>query len=96
MTLLERHAELSETERKTALDDSCAIIRNNVETFTYRCQNHSSVNNYYPERDNDEWTTGFWPGELWLAYEHTGDELFSHVAQIHVESFYHQIGRAHV
>ena len=37
MTLLERHAELSETERKTALDDSCAIIRNNVETFTYRC-----------------------------------------------------------
>ncbi len=91
MTLLEGHAELNETERKTALDDSCAIIRNNVETFTYRCQNHSSVNNYYPARDNDEWTTGFWPGELWLAYEHTGDELFSHVAQIHVESFYHRI-----
>ncbi|MCK9548366.1 MAG: glycoside hydrolase family 88 protein, partial [Sphaerochaeta sp.] len=91
MRVLDGYAELSEHERKTALDDSSAIVRNNLETFTYRCQNHSSVNNYYLPRDNDEWTTGFWPGEIWLAWEHTGDEVFSHAAQIHVESFHHRI-----
>ncbi len=91
MGWFEEHAELSEDERRTALDDGCAIVRRNLETFTYRCQNHSSINNQYPSCANDQWTCGFWPGEIWLAYEHTGDEVFSHAAQILVESFHHRI-----
>ncbi len=85
------YPELQETERIHALDEGSAIIRRNLETFTYRCQNHSSINNHYPTCDNDQWTCGFWPGSIWLAYEHTGDALFSHAGQILVESFYDRI-----
>ena len=46
----------------------------NLPLYTDRCQNHSSVNNIYPACDNVQWTCGFWPGEVWLAYERTGDE----------------------
>lgn len=83
--------ELTESERQQALTDACAIIRRNLPEFTYRCQNHSSVDDYYPACDNDQWTCGFWPGEIWLAYEHTKDETLSHAAQILVESFLKRI-----
>ena len=31
--------------------------------------------------DASAWTSGFWPGLLWLLYEHTGDEGWRHRAQ---------------
>lgn len=74
-----------------ALETAIAQIRRNLPEFTYKTQKHSSVNNFYPAVDNVEWTAGFWPGEIWLAYEHTGDEIFRHAAQIHVQSFLHRI-----
>ncbi|SOC82591.1 unsaturated chondroitin disaccharide hydrolase [Ensifer adhaerens] len=70
-----------------ALDAAVAQVRTNLPQFTYRAQNHSSVNNIYPAVENDQWTAGFWPGEIWLAYEHTGDKTFRHAGQIHVQSF---------
>ncbi|WP_257345926.1 glycoside hydrolase family 88 protein [Pseudalkalibacillus decolorationis] len=36
---------------------------------------------------NVGWTTGFWTGMLWLAYEVTGDEKYRKVAEVHVDSF---------
>lgn len=91
MDRFKERLELSEAERTIALDEACVIIERNLEAFTYRCQNHSSINNFYPPCENNQWTTGFWPGEIWLAYEHTKKEIFSHAAQILVESFYHRI-----
>ncbi len=91
MDHLRTYPELTEQERQQALTDACAIIRRNLPEFTYRCQNHSSVDDYYPACDNDQWTCGFWPGEIWLAYEHTKDETLSHAAQILVESFLKRI-----
>jgi len=54
--------------------------------FTYRSQNHSSVNNIYPAVDNDQWTNGFWPGQIWLSYIHTGDPVFKYAGLIQTES----------
>ncbi len=46
---------------------------------------------FYHEAKNEQWTNGFWTGELWLAYENTGDERFKKAAMGQVESFLRRI-----
>jgi unsaturated chondroitin disaccharide hydrolase len=82
---------ITDAEVKVALDLAVAQIRRNLPTFTYTSQNHSSVANFYPTVENNQWTAGFWPGEIWLAFEHTGDKVFQYAAQIQVQSFLHRI-----
>jgi unsaturated chondroitin disaccharide hydrolase len=82
---------LSEAERAAAIEQAVAQVQRNLPDFTYAAQNHSSVNNFYPAVDNDQWTAGFWPGQIWLAYEHTGYKVFRYAAQIQVQSFLHRI-----
>ncbi len=81
------HKELTEQERLQAIDDALAIIRRELPNYTWKCQDANSVNGIYPAIDNIEWTTGFWPGELWLSYLLTDDEVFAHAAGIFTESF---------
>ena len=88
-------AEINEKERLDALDNAIAIIRRNLPEYTYKCQDTSSTLGIYKAIDNVEWTTGFWPGELWLAYLESGDETFAHAAGILVESFLERI-RKHI
>ena len=83
--------EISEKERLDALDNAVRIIRRNLEKYTYSCQNTNTDNGIYKAIENNEWTTGFWPGELWLAYLSTDDEIFAHAAGIFVESFLERI-----
>ena len=78
--------ELSDEQAKAALDECVAIVRKNLPQYTDKSQNHSSVNGIYPVCPNDQWTTGFWPGELWLAYSATKDNAFRDAALCHVES----------
>jgi len=84
-------AEISEDEVSEAIDMVVAQVVRNLPTFTYASQNHSSVNNFYPPVPNDQWTSGFWPGSIWLAYEVTGDKVFRYAAQIQVQGFLHRI-----
>ncbi len=83
--------ELTEQERKEALDHAIAIVKRNLPLYTYKCQDSASTNGVYKPIDNTDWTTGFWPGELWLCYLESDDEIFSHVAGIFTESFLHRI-----
>lgn len=69
-------APITDAELKTALSRCIAQLQLNLPLYARRCQNHSSVNGVYPACANDQWTCGFWPGQLWLAYEHTGEETF--------------------
>ena len=78
-----------------ALDAAVEQVRINLPLYTDRCQNHSSVNNIYPACDNVQWTCGFWPGEVWLSYERTGDQAFRDTAMTLVGSFDHRI-RNHI
>lgn len=82
---------ITDGEIKASLDIAVEQVRRNLPHFTYAAQNHSSVGNMYPPVANDQWTAGFWPGEIWLAYEHTGDKVFRYAAQIQVQSFLHRI-----
>lgn len=82
---------ISEAERLAAIEAAVAQVRRNLPNFTYSAQNHSSVDNFYPAVANDQWTAGFWPGQIWLALEHTGDKTFQYAAQIQVQSFHNRI-----
>lgn len=83
--------QITDREAGAALDAATRQVRRNLPTFTYRCQNHSSVDNFYPPCDNDQWTCGFWPGEIWLSYERTGDPIFKYAGMIQAESFLNRI-----
>lgn len=78
---------ITDVQIQTALDRAAAQVRLNLPKYTHRCQNHSSVNGIYPACGNNQWTCGFWPGEIWLTYERTGEERFRQAGLTLVESF---------
>ena len=82
---------ISNQAAAAALDEAVEQVRINLPLYTDNCQNHSSVDNMYPPCDNVQWTCGFWPGEVWLSYERTGDETFKQAAMTLVQSFDHRI-----
>ena len=82
---------LTKPEAEQALDTAIALVRRNLPLYTDHCQNHSSVHDIYPQCENNQWTCGFWPGEVWLSYERTGDEAFKNTALILVDSFLYRI-----
>ena len=88
---MNRIQEITEHEVFTAVDVAVSQVRRNLPDFTHNCQNHTSVNNFYPPCENDQWTCGFWPGLVWLSYEHTGDSSFSDTGHIFVKSFLDRI-----
>ena len=76
----------------------CALetISANLVTFGDRYPDDTTVDNIYSlrraqnsfvEGSNYGWTTGFWPGVLWLAYELSGSEVYLHGAERHIQSF---------
>lgn len=81
------HKPLSDAAALAARNDAVKQVRQNLPLYTDRCQNHSSVDGIYPACENVQWTCGFWPGQLWLAYEHTGADCFRRAAERQVESF---------
>lgn len=82
---------ITDDEVARATETVVAQVRRNLPAFTHSAQNHSGVNNFYPAVANDQWTAGFWPGSIWLAYEATGDKVFRYAAQIQVQSFLRRI-----
>lgn len=75
----------------SAMDRAVAQVRGNLSQFTYRSQNHSSIGSVYAPCENDQWTCGFWPGEIWLAYEHTQDPVFREAGLLQARSMYARI-----
>lgn len=45
----------------------------------------------FPDGANFGWTSGFWPGMIWLAYEVSGDVRFRQAGEHHVLSFLDRI-----
>lgn len=72
---------------KDALDKAVKVVKTNLPEFTSHFQSSNSFDGFYEPTENVEWTTGFWTGVIWLAYEHTGDEGLKEAALVHVESF---------
>lgn len=64
-----------------------SMIDRNMAAFGERFPAEAGVKGYYPLTDNVEWTTSFWTGQLWLAWEMTGDDKYRRLAEQHVRSF---------
>jgi unsaturated chondroitin disaccharide hydrolase len=72
---------------ENALAFAVEKIRNNIAAFGKKYPAPASVNNVYPLIGNTEWTTSFWPGMLWLAWEATGDAVFRKTAESYIADF---------
>lgn len=76
---------------RLALDDCVRILQGNLADFTEHFQAATSIDNFYPQSENVDWTTGFCTGEYWLAYEATGNDTFKKSALVQVDSFLRRI-----
>lgn len=90
--MLFEHMPIINTEEiKEALQFSSGQIIRNLPEFTVKFQNAYSENGFYQPVENDDWTTGFWTGEVWLAYEYTGDSRLKEAGEIQIDSFLNRI-----
>ncbi|EOR94608.1 Alpha-1,2-mannosidase [Arcticibacter svalbardensis MN12-7] len=69
---------------KEALDYSVAQVRRSAESLTQA----DSIPRNIPDGQKTwkkvgplDWTSGFWPGVLWYAYEYTGDSFYKQQAE---------------
>ena len=75
----------------TALQQAAAQVRRTLPLFTDSFPLPCTEQGIYPAGINTDWTTGFFTGECWLAYEATGDEVFREAALRQVDSFAHRL-----
>lgn len=73
---MSRLRSITDEQTLAPLDRAVEQVRLNLPLYAGKCQNHSSVDGIYPACENDQWTCGFWPGEIWLACERTGEDAF--------------------
>lgn len=77
-----------------AIQSGIRQTRSCLPDFAHAFKYSHSVDGFYaPPSENVEWTTGFWTGELWLAYELSADPVFLDAAQWQVGSFLDRIER---
>ncbi len=84
-------------EVEDALRFGAQQVVRNLPEFTDKFQKAYSEGNFYRPTPNEDWTTGFWTGEIWLAYEYARDKMKSeaeslkHAGEIQVQSFLERI-----
>ena len=85
--------EIKDQEVEEALNFCCNQIIKNLPFFTGKFQSAYSENGFYRPIENEDWTNGFWTGEVWLAYEYCRDQRLKETADQHVDSFLDRINR---
>ncbi|MBE5981574.1 MAG: glucoronyl hydrolase [Paenibacillaceae bacterium] len=89
--LFENRPELSADQCRKALDFAVRQLKDNLGEFTHSFKKAYSEDGYYKPTPNVNWTTGFWTGQLWLAYEWSRDDAFAKAGSIQAESFLKRI-----
>lgn len=76
---------------KKAMEEAVRIVRADLPVFTDHFPSSNSFGGFYEATENVEWTTGFWTGAVWLAYEYSKEECFKEAALVQVDSFFERI-----
>lgn len=74
-------------ELQAMCDRVLARLDRTIPEFAMSFPGPSSVDGRYPSIDNNEWTNGFWTGQLWLAWELSGDDRYRAAALATLPSF---------
>ena len=74
-------------ELSSARSHVLELISRHLVAFGDRFPAETCQNGGYPLTENVEWTTSFWTGQLWLAWEMSGETTFREMAEKHVRSF---------
>jgi unsaturated chondroitin disaccharide hydrolase len=83
-------------DAKQAVQRALQTIDANMITFGDRFPDDTTIGNVYTlrrarngfdEGGNFGWTTSFWPGMLWLAYDLTGSDVYRRGAERYIQSF---------
>ncbi|MDE6203206.1 MAG: glycoside hydrolase family 88 protein, partial [Lachnospiraceae bacterium] len=91
------YPEISSEETEDFLKLAVNLVEKGLERFTRDFPDSNTVDGRYPVSDNREWTTGFWTGQIWLAYEYAKEkqdkkaELFRAAGEVQVDSFLERI-----
>ncbi len=88
---LNKNIENIDEYLKTATEIACSQIKKNIEVFDGKFQVDNSENGFYEPCKNESWTSGFYTGEIWLAYEHTGENIYKEAALKQVADFKNRI-----
>lgn len=91
--LLQGREEITIEACEKAMDFSVKQAEENLKEFTHSFKKAYSENGFYEPTGNVNWTTGFWTGQIWLAYERTGLEKFKQAGEIQIQSFLDRIDR---
>ncbi len=84
---IENYSAVTKDEVKQAMEVAINQIGSDLDQFTHAFKINGTNNNFYSPNINRSWTSGFWTGQIWLAYEWTKDERFKKAGEIQVESF---------
>lgn len=66
-------------------------LKRNMKLYGEAYPAPATVDGKYPIIENREWTTSFWTGMLWIAYEFSGDNEFLELAKINTKSFINRL-----
>ncbi len=88
---LEQYKRITGRQAEEFLDRAVKLVQENLPEFTGYFPDSNSKGNFYPQTENREWTTGFWTGEIWLAYERTKEETLKKAGLLQVKSFLKRI-----
>lgn len=104
---IENCEPISQNEVKKALEIAVSQVKNNLGKFSESFPGPASRNNFYDVElnydsfnkpdGNEEWTAGFWTGEVWISYENSEIEdekkLFKNAGDKQVDFFLERINR---
>jgi len=92
-TLLREKTELTEVKCREAMDFAVKQVEENLKEFTDSFKKAYSEDGFYNPTPNVNWTTGFWTGQVWLAYEWSMTDELKKAGQIQAKSFLDRIDR---
>lgn len=96
--LLAGKMEIGGNDVAAAMDFALEQVKDNLKEFTYQFKKAYSEGGFYKPTENVNWTTGFWTGQVWLAYEwakqegdETGADALKNAGEIQIDSFMERI-----